>query len=69
MVRRVSLGLDVLSRMVTSTPRRGIHLEYRFAPDAAQRGATLANPLIDLLRTLRDTGSISAAARTLGTKR
>ena len=48
------------------TPRRGIHLEYRFAPDATQRGATLANPLIDLLRTLRDTGSISAAARTLG---
>jgi putative molybdopterin biosynthesis protein len=48
-------------------PRRGIHLEYRFAPgDARQRGAELANPLIDLLRTLRDTGSISAAARAMG---
>ena len=52
--------------MASPFPRRGIHLEYRFAPDATQRGATLANPLIDLLRTLRDTGSISAAARTLG---
>ena len=49
-----------------TSPRRGIHLEYRFAPDAAQRGATLSNPLVDLLRTLRDTGSISAAARVLG---
>ncbi len=49
-----------------TTPRRGVHLEYKFATDAAQRGATLANPLIDLLRTLRDTGSISAAARMLG---
>jgi putative molybdopterin biosynthesis protein len=49
-----------------TTPRRGIHLEYRFAPDAAQRGATLSNPLIDLLRVLRDTGSISATARALG---
>jgi putative molybdopterin biosynthesis protein len=49
-------------------PRRGIHLEYRFAPDARTRqaGAELANPLVDLLRTLRDSGSISAAARTLG---
>jgi putative molybdopterin biosynthesis protein len=52
--------------MAAHPPRRGIHLEYRFAADAAQRGATLANPLVDLLRTLRDTGSISAAARTLG---
>jgi putative molybdopterin biosynthesis protein len=49
-----------------ATPRRAIHLEYRFAPDATQRGAALANPLIDLLRTLRDSGSISAAARALG---
>ena len=50
-----------------TSARRGIHLEYSFAatPDG-QRGATLANPLIDLLRTLRDTGSISAAARALG---
>ena len=60
------MGLVVLSRMATSPSRRGIHLEYSFTPDAAQRGATLSNPLIDLLRTLRDTGSISAAARTLG---
>jgi putative molybdopterin biosynthesis protein len=51
-----------------ASPRRGIHLEYRFAPDdgAPQRGAALANPLVDLLRTLRDTGSISAAARAMG---
>jgi putative molybdopterin biosynthesis protein len=48
-------------------PRRGIRLEYRFeATPADQRGAVIANPLIDLLRTLRDTGSISAAARALG---
>jgi len=54
--------------MEDSPPRRGIHLEYRFAPDdsARQRGAELANPLVDLLRTLRDSGSISAAARALG---
>jgi putative molybdopterin biosynthesis protein len=54
---------------MTSSRRRGIHLEYRFAPDERdpQRGAELANPLVDLLRTLRDTGSISAAARALGT--
>ncbi|MES2959285.1 MAG: substrate-binding domain-containing protein [Pseudomonadota bacterium] len=52
--------------MATPPPRRGIHLEYSFEPDAEQRGATLANPLIDLLRTLRDTGSISAAARAIG---
>ena len=50
-----------------SPPRRGIHLEYSFeATPADQRGAALANPLIDLLRTLRDAGSISAAARALG---
>jgi putative molybdopterin biosynthesis protein len=52
--------------MAPSEPRRGIHLEYTFAPEAAQRGATLANPLVDLLRALRDSGSISAAARVLG---
>jgi putative molybdopterin biosynthesis protein len=52
----------------SSPPRRGIHLEYRFAPDAAERqqGAALANPLLDLLRALREAGSISAAARSLG---
>ena len=50
-----------------SAPRRGIHLEYSFeATPADQRGAVITNPLIDLLRTLRDTGSISAAARALG---
>jgi putative molybdopterin biosynthesis protein len=53
--------------MAETPPRRGIHLEYSFAPlDARQHGAALANPLIELLRTLRDTGSISAAARSLG---
>lgn len=51
-----------------SASRRGIHLEYRFTPDAQQRqrGDALANPLVDLLRMLRDAGSISAAARALG---
>lgn len=50
-----------------NTPRRGIHLEYSFeATPADQRGAAITNPLIDLLRTLRDCGSISAAARALG---
>ena len=50
-----------------STSRRGIHLEYSFAATPAdQRGASLTNPLVDLLRTLRDSGSISAAARALG---
>jgi putative molybdopterin biosynthesis protein len=53
---------------VEESKRRGIHLEYRFTPDeqSRQRGAELANPLVDLLRTLRDTGSISAAARAMG---
>jgi putative molybdopterin biosynthesis protein len=52
---------------VDEPKRRGIHLEYRFAPDehSRQHGAALANPLIDLLRALRDTGSISAAARAM----
>lgn len=50
-----------------STSQRGIHLEYRFeATPAGQRGAAITNPLVDLLRTLRDSGSISAAARALG---
>jgi putative molybdopterin biosynthesis protein len=55
--------------MSDAPARRGsIHLEYRFVPGAGarQQGATLANPLVDLLRTLRDSGSISAAARALG---
>jgi putative molybdopterin biosynthesis protein len=52
--------------MVASPLRRGIHLEYRFdATPTDQRGAALANPLIDPLRTLRESGSISAAARAL----
>lgn len=48
--------------------RRGIHLEYGFTATEGrvQRGAELANPLVDLLRALHDTGSISAAARALG---
>jgi putative molybdopterin biosynthesis protein len=66
MSQPLSSGLDVLSCMASSEPRRGIHLEYHFAPEAAQRGATLANPLVDLLRSLRDSGSISAAARLSG---
>ena len=50
-----------------TSPRRGIHLEYSFAATPAdQRGAAITNPLVDLLRTLRDSGSISAAARALG---
>lgn len=53
--------------MTTTTPRRGLHLEYSFeAAPANQRGAAIHNPLIDLLRTLRESGSISAAARALG---
>ncbi len=50
-----------------SIARRGIHLEYSFeATPADQRGAAITNPLVDLLRTLRDSGSISAASRALG---
>ena len=52
--------------MVTHLPRRGVHLDYHFAADATQRGAALSNPLVDLLRSLRNTGSISAAARQSG---
>lgn len=53
--------------MTAATPRRGIHLEYSFAATPAdQRGAAIHNPLLDLLRTLRECGSISATARALG---
>lgn len=53
--------------MTAAPPRRGLHLEYSFdATPADQRGAAIRNPLIDLLRTLRECGSISAAARALG---
>ncbi|MEO7243942.1 MAG: substrate-binding domain-containing protein, partial [Rubrivivax sp.] len=44
---------------------RGVHLEYSFQR-AAQQGATLTNPLFDLLQALHEQGSIQQAARALG---
>ena len=50
---------------------RGIHLQYRFEPSAAQspsgqQGSEVQNPLFDLLLALREHGSIQHAARGLG---
>ena len=50
----------------TPPPRRGVHLEFSFDALDHQRGAQIHNPLFELLRTLRDSGSISAAAKALG---
>jgi putative molybdopterin biosynthesis protein len=44
---------------------RGVHLQYSFE-SSDQRGATLHNPLFDLLCALRDHGSIRHAATALG---
>jgi putative molybdopterin biosynthesis protein len=50
-------------------PRPGIHLRYTFQAELAQgqQGAHIENPLFDLLSHLQAHGSISAAARALGT--
>jgi putative molybdopterin biosynthesis protein len=44
---------------------RGVHLQYSFE-SAGQRGATLHNPLFNLLCALRDHGSIRHAASAMG---
>jgi len=44
---------------------RGVHLEYSFQPDG-QRGGDVHNPLFELLKTLREAGSIQHVAQTLG---
>jgi putative molybdopterin biosynthesis protein len=44
---------------------RGVHLQYSFEP-ADQRGATLDNPLFELLNAVREQGSIQHAAKALG---
>jgi len=46
-----------------------IHLSYEWLPDAEQRSSTpspLHHPLMDLLQAVRDSGSISMAAKNLG---
>ncbi|MEK8028903.1 substrate-binding domain-containing protein [Pseudaquabacterium rugosum] len=44
---------------------RGVHLQYSFEP-TDQTGATLHNPLFDLLSALQSHGSIQHAAKALG---
>jgi putative molybdopterin biosynthesis protein len=44
---------------------RGVHLQYSFETDG-QRGATLQNPLFDLLSAVHEQGSIQHAAKALG---
>ncbi|MCK6422750.1 MAG: LysR family transcriptional regulator, partial [Aquabacterium sp.] len=44
---------------------RGVHLQYTFEAQD-QRGATLHNPLFDLLSAVREHGSIQHAARAMG---
>lgn len=46
-------------------PALSAHLHYSLKP-GAQRGAQIDNPLFDLLQAVREGGSISHAARTLG---
>ena len=46
-------------------PALGLHLRYAFAP-GEQRGATLENPLFDLLSAVLEVGSIRHAAQSLG---
>jgi putative molybdopterin biosynthesis protein len=46
-------------------PSLGLHLRYAFEP-GEQRGATLGNPLFDLLAAVIDLGSIRHAAQSLG---
>lgn len=43
----------------------GVHLRYGFEP-GGQDGATLSNPLFELLAAVTDSGSITHAARALG---
>src|ERR1700676_3364729 len=43
----------------------GLHLRYAFEP-GEQRGASLSNPLFDLLAAVLDGGSIRHAAQALG---
>ena len=43
----------------------GLHLRYGFEP-GEQRGATLGNPLFDLLTAVLEVGSIRQAAQELG---
>src|SRR6202041_2113077 len=43
----------------------GLHLRYAFEP-GEQRGATLGNPLFDLLSAVLELGSIRHAAQSLG---
>ncbi len=43
----------------------GLHLRYAFEP-GEQRGATLGNPLFDLLGAVLELGSIRHAAQVLG---
>ena len=44
---------------------RGVHLQYSFETDG-QRGGEVGNPLFELLKALREHGSIQHAARELG---
>jgi putative molybdopterin biosynthesis protein len=46
-------------------PSLGLHLRYAFEP-GEQRGATLSNPLFDLLAAVLELGSIRHAAQSLG---
>src|SRR6202012_15046 len=46
-------------------PTLGLHLRYAFEP-GEQRGATLGNPLFDLLAAVVELGSIRLADQSLG---
>jgi putative molybdopterin biosynthesis protein len=50
---------------VKAEPALGMHLRYAFEP-GEQRGATLGNPLFDLLTAVLELGSIRHAAQSMG---
>jgi putative molybdopterin biosynthesis protein len=53
------------TKSTKSNPPLGLHLRYAFEP-GAQRGASLSNPLFDLLAAVLERGSIRHAAQSLG---
>ena len=63
--RRLDAAASAADAPASGADARGVRLAWQFSADA-QRGATLDNPLIDLLAAVRDAGSIAQAAATLG---
>jgi putative molybdopterin biosynthesis protein len=63
---KAPLGLQLKSAAHAGKSPSGLHLRYGFEP-GDQHGATLGNPLFELLSAVLDGGSIRHAAQALGT--